>query len=372
MRPVDWTPLVLLAMVACSHADADMANTLPPLALRPMLEELRALASRDATPRIELDLRHADAAIRRDAATQLADLGHASGIPGLLLALKDEKDTGVRLHFAQALARLGNLSALPDLIAGMVDDRFARAAGLFSMRILQDHYRSPGDRPSYQFLRRELTTLHRLWLRRGRAPRATGSELDAATESRLARHLVDLEGFQLRQVDEARFVLSRLGAAGIPLLQSVLHAKETYLRQHAMEVLELIGAPGRAAARLVLAQLGDPMFRSQAARTLGALGDQDVVPHLLILLADPDLDTRCAAAGAFGPLRDQRATGALRKILANETEPMDLRVYAASSLAILDPRGNGLRFLLDRLDAEDYHRPTVEELIERAERVERE
>ena len=32
---------------------------------------------------------------------------------------------------------------------------------------------------------------------------------------------------------------------------------------------------------------------------------------------------------------------------------------------ILDPEGDGLPFLLERLDAEDYHRPTLEELIER-------
>ena len=89
------------------------------------------------------------------------------------------------------------------------------------------------------------------------------------------------------------------------------------------------------------------------------------MPNVLDLLADPDLEVRCAAAGALGPLGDQRATSVLRKLLADPEKPMDLRVRAAFSLALLDPKGEGLPFLMQRLDAKDYHRPTLEEFIER-------
>jgi HEAT repeat protein len=319
----------------------------------------------------EAELRDEDPETRKAAASELVE-GRHPAVPSFLLALKYEKSRAVRIHLADSLAQLDNLAALPELIEGMRIDEHAQSAGLISMRILARNFRAPGEAPSYRFLCDELAMLHRSWLRRGHPPRSVGVTVDERTKAQLARHFVNLEGFQLRPVDDARFVLSRFGVGVVPLLQMALQAKETHLRQHAMEVLCGLGHAGRSARPQVQALLRDPLSCAQAARTLGELGDQIAVPHLLKLRDDEDLEIRCAAAGALGPLGDQRGSEPLRRLLESTDEPLDLQVWASFSLALLDPGGRGLAFLLERLESDDYHRPTVEELIERIGRIERE
>jgi hypothetical protein len=48
-------------------------------------------------------------------------------------------------------------------------------------------------------------------------------------------------------------------------------------------------------------------------------------------------------------------------------ESMDVRVQAAFSIALFERERPGMRFLRERLQARDYHEPTVRELIDRAE-----
>jgi HEAT repeat protein len=245
----------------------------------------------------------------------------------------------------------------------MRDAALAQNAGVMSIRILETCGRPQGDQPTYERLADEVTVLHRIWLRTAALPSPTQAAPDPVVTARLARHIVDLESYQWRQVDEARFVLSRAGRAALPLIERALGASEPYLRQHALEVLRALGPPGAALSDLVKALLQLPESRVEAIRTLGAIGERSSIPALIALLSDADPEVRCAVAGALGPLRAFRASAPLNAILGAADRSMDLRVQAAFSLAILEPQGEGLEFLLQRRRAGDYHTPTIDELI---------
>jgi hypothetical protein len=96
----------------------------------------------------------------------------------------------------------------------------------------------------------------------------------------------------------------------------------------------------------LLAALRNPeaKARSEAARRLGAIGGEGVVPALVAALADKESEVRAAAAEALGALGDPAATEPLIAALRT-VEP---RVYRAAAVAI-GRLGSGV---FDRLVAE--------------------
>jgi hypothetical protein len=64
---------------------------------------------------------------------------------------------------------------------------------------------------------------------------------------------------------------------------------------------------------------------------------------------------------------DRGSEPQLRALLDDPKEAMDVRVQAAFSIALFERDRPGVRFLRERLQAKDYHEPTVRELLDRAE-----
>ena len=175
---------------------------------------------------------------------------------------------------------------------------------------------------------------------------------------------MDLEGFQLRPVDDARFVLMRLGRRAFPPLRSALGASETYLRNHALEVVTRIGPAAHELAPIIRPLLGDTISRSYACRALAAIGDQEAVPWLLAFLDDTQLEIRCAAAAALGPLRVLEAKPRLEALARDTRTPMDLRVAAASSLAVFELERPWFHWLVELRKKGGYHAPSLDEILD--------
>ncbi len=312
---------------------------------------------------LEGALGHDDATVRSHAAYELGLRGAQSAQLPLLHRLRYETDDGVRIWLASALAQLGNDAALPVLIEAMDDGQLAPVAGARAIERCRAAGVPLADEPTYASLRAELARLHRHWVEHGH-PGTDPAVLQEDTAGRIAQRLLGLRAFQLRGVDEARYVLARLGTLPLPLLRTALSAEERYLRVHALEIVSTIGHPARPLADAVLPLLDDPLAKGQAAQCLGALGATRAIPHLRALLETPDVELRAAAAGALGPLGDRASAPALQGLLDDERQPMDVRVMAAFSLGWFELDRPALGFLRDLEQRDGYHAPTLRALID--------
>lgn len=303
--------------------------------------------------------------VRMGAAALLGDLGDPLAAPPILWRLRWETDPAVRLAMADALVRLGTdwpLSVFVEAIRGgaLAQEAYEAALPVFE----RAGVRLPSS-PTWRDVEEALLRVRRAFLRQGRPLGGDPIPLTDPLRGRLARLLLGLTEFQLRPVDEARWVLARMGVTPLPLLRLALHAEETYLRTHTLEIVRDLGPPAAALVEDVIALLSDPASRLYAIEALGAMEAFEAAGHLARLLDDRDEDVRAAAAEALGPADGYVAIERLRDILHDEREAMDLRVRAAFSLAWMEKGGEGFRFLEERLERGDYHEPTVREWLDR-------
>lgn len=380
---------------------------LPPLTLRPMLDELRDLAKTLTQPdeKTQKELReYADIALglvesdtRMSARVQRALLNHkdawfvlepalthevagvrqrAAWLCGLskqtvltvplLLRLKYELDPVGIIWVADALAKLGNDSGLMYLASAFARQETANQAGQMAMQALTDRGVDVPAEPSWQDLAGLLKQQADSWKKTG-----TSSHQDTAApeadslRARLAQHLQTPEGTQLRPVDDARFILTRLGAVGVPALMTALEAEEHYLRTMPLQVLAELGTAATSATDAILPLLGDPLTSSYAVRALGEVGATETLPHLRPLLNDRDSELRAAASQALGLLGDNDSKAALEARLQDVNESMDVRVGAAFGLLCLGEHPDAQKYLDARGANKDYHEPILTRLLER-------
>jgi hypothetical protein len=380
---------------------------LPELKLRPMLEELRTLAGSlpvpdDKTQRtlqeyadislgiIEADTRtanrvqralleHQDAwfvlepalahelpAVRQRAAWLCGDSQQTVLQVPLLLRLKYELDPATVIWVADALAKLGNDSGLMWLAAAFTRPETANQAGQMAMRALTNRDITLPAEPKWAELSRQLKIQADNWRQRGVSARLETPQPDAPSlRARLARQLQTPEGTQLRPVDDARFILTRLGAAGVPMLTRTLQAEEHYLRTMPLQILAELGAAATGATGAILPLLSDPLTASYAVRALGEIGATSALPHLRPLLEDPDTELRAATTQAVGLLGDTDSAPLLEARLQDPKESMDVRVGAAFGLLCLGEHPSASAYLAAREAEEDYHGPTLTRLLER-------
>ncbi|MFM1871526.1 MAG: hypothetical protein RL398_948 [Planctomycetota bacterium] len=325
----------------------------------------------DANARWALEeaIRHEDPAIRRGALNMLTDLGLQASLPPLLMRLKYELEPTTRLQVLRALALHGNGSGLAEVVASFSRVDLAPTAGAIAIEILQRADRDPGESPSWERLSTDLTALADVWAKTGSCASLPQPKPEPELlQARLARHLTALTGFQLRPVDDARFVVGRSGTLGLELLRPCLLAAEPYLRSHALEIARELGEVATHVADAVTALLGDPLTRAEAARTLGRMRVAGAAPLLRAWLQHPQLEVRCAAAGALGLVDDGESLPALRSLMDDSTQSMDLRVQAAFSVAVVEAKRGGRAFLRARLADGSYHEPTLRELLDAVER----
>lgn len=345
-------------------ATAYVSAAAPRLAMQ---AERLLLDSQDRAWILEQALEHELVNARAKAALELGRCRLAAGIFPLVKRLKYESDATVRIWVVAALAELGNHSGLLELVSAMGREATARDAGLQAMVICEASGQQIEAEPSYGELQQSLGELYSKWQATGRVSGAvgTGEGRDSRVQARIAAMMVQLQGFELRPVDDARFVLSRTGGLALSLLAQALQASEEYLRVHALEIVSDLGVAAESLAEQVLPLLADPLSRALAVRAVGQMRLRQAVPHLLALSYSEDLELRTAVALCLGPLGDRRGLPRLQELFADGTQAMDVRVAAAFSLAIFEAERPAYRFLLERRTKGDFHLPTIEELIER-------
>lgn len=308
-------------------------------------------------------------AVRSRAAWLCGQTGRPELQAALVLRLKYELDREAVLWVADALQRLGNDSGLGFLDGAMAVTETAQQAGGMAIEVCRERGIALSEQPTWAELQGHLRELLATWRRTGVSTRrdfpAPSPAARAALEARFAAHLKTTQGWQLRPVDDARFVTTRCGVLPVPLLVRTLSAAEPYLRTEALEVLADLGLPGRAAAEPVRALLADPLTGAYAVRTLGQIGATEAIPAIRKRLTSPDVEQRAAAVQALGLLGDAPSAEALRLRLADEDEAFDVRVGAAFGLLCLGENAAAEAFLDTREQQGDYHAPTLARLRER-------
>ncbi|MFO0982382.1 MAG: hypothetical protein U1E76_11705 [Planctomycetota bacterium] len=147
----------------------------------------------------------------------------------------------------------------------------------------------------------------------------------AITDPRLValiRRLIGgLNTFQLRNVDDARFVLETLGPRVAPFLLEGAFADAFYTRYHCLEVLGKFREEATLAERTQWSKrhrADRHRCRPSAARASGSdpgwLAAPETIPALARLLSDGELGVRTAAALALGRSGQSSARAALERV----------------------------------------------------------
>jgi len=185
--------------------------------------------------------------VRGSAAWYLGEREDEGWICDAVLRLKYETDESVVVYLAQALGKHEVL------------------AGLSGLEVISRSSWSEGQRASAEAVIQQMAA--GLTEEQLMTPRARDARFDAAVWGWIAR----LSEFQLRGVDDARFILKNLGADAVPHLSAALVDDDRYVRLHACQCLERMGAKANGAIDALLEQLGAPDLGPQAAVTLGAV-----------------------------------------------------------------------------------------------------
>lgn len=299
-----------------------------------------------------------EAWLRARCAFELGRLDDPALQPRLILRLKYELDGETVLWLADALARQGNLSGLEGLqvLSGRTADEW-----------LSTTARSKADELAVargagfggELLRRHASGL------------VSDPATSAAFECTAWRLIARLADFDLRQVDDARFILARMEDGVVPLLSRALSDENRYIRLHAAQCLERRGPRGRGAHAALVAALADASIAAGAAAALGASADERAASALAAALrGSSQHETRVACAGALERLLLEPPLGAdfvrvpdaqwraqlessaglealLRPLALQDTLPVDLRQACAQSLVALDRGAAAWGFLCD-------------------------
>lgn len=318
----------------------------------------------DAQWALEDALEHQDSAVRSNAAFQLGELGKQCSLIPLAKRLKYEMDPEAKVWAAAAMAKLGSYAGLPTLIDAM-NMTVAQTAGLQSIDICKRAGIELPDQPTYDELRAFLRDLYRGWQRTGAVPNMKdGTTATPQTEGRIAERLLHLPDFQLRPVDDTRYIVARLGQLGLPLLKEALHAKQPYLRMHTVEIVYQLGPVAHDLGNDVLPLVTDELTSCEAARALGAIHADGALAQILPMLHASDAEERAAAAEAIGLLGDPGGKPALQKCFDDPNETLDVRVRAAYGLALFELDRPAYHWMRQLRNDGKYHRPTMDELID--------
>ena len=298
--------------------------------------------------------------VRSHAAWQLGGVGIDRVVPNLVLHLRYEKSSDVVVWVCRALARLGSFAGVPvlrELEGDPVRTPEARALAAAELSNMATEL-GFGDGAALA-LTREIADPD------GRLPEPEPSPgLQLATWRLIAQ--LSGEHFQLRGVDDARFVLSRLESWAAEPLAAALREDDMWLRVHAAQCLERMGPRAMSAGPALVEALADPTLAPQAARALGELYWPAAGPQLARLLeARHPHELRVAGARAVGRLRVAEALSTLEFVLGDTREPQDLRQAAAEALVEMGAGDGAARTLLSFLEDPLADRAAAEQALGR-------
>jgi HEAT repeat protein len=294
--------------------------------------------------------------LRARCATMLGEAGVDRVLPRMLLRLKYEKDGATVIELAGALARLGNLSGLDGLqvlvAGGATPELRAEAARRLAQLAGEAGLDDVGE-------------LARRW-NSPEADSLAAPPPSAALELETWHRIASLAEWNLRTVDESRFVLARMNPWVAGALAEALHDENVYVRLHAAQCLERMGpraAPSAGAA--LIEALAEPGIASAAATALGAIRVRSALDALTACVAPAhEVELRIAAVRALAALGDDAARPVLQGLFATEVA-VDLRQAAATALLALGESGEPVRFLRACLEDPFADRGAAEDALGR-------
>lgn len=260
-------------------------------------------------------------------------------VPRLIRHLRYETDHETVIWIARALAKFENLSGLDALFV-------VRARGA------TPELRESANVALYELARArgfdDPEALSRAWF--AADPRLAAPELSPARQLEIWRVIAGFAEWQLRGVDDGRFTLARENRAAASLLSQALSDSDRYIRTHAAQSLERMGARGAGAADALLALLADREAGIFAAEALGGIGAKEAEPALLARLEPTySLEMRTAAARGLASLSLASSVATLKKF-TGEDAPRDLRFAATCALlrcAPIEASAAQVQFLLE-------------------------
>ena len=267
--------------------------------------------------------------VRARAAYHLSVGGPDHLIPQLLLRLRYETDHESVVWIACALARHGNLAGLDGLMA-VASDAASSAQPVAARELAR------------LVAERGLADATELWdsWRRSATERGFPTEPRSdALRLTIVKWIARFSEFQLRGVDDARFLFERMDATAAEELAKALHDDDVYVRVHAAQSLQRMGRRAQAAGSALIEALAEPELAPHAAEALGHIGFADAEPALVDRLGEETpLGLRLACARALGHVESMgasRAEEVLGPLL--DAEPIELAQAAAESLLRRDP-----------------------------------
>lgn len=265
--------------------------------------------------------------MRAQAAWRLGQVGRDEVVPRMLLRMKYELDPSVDVWIADSLAAYRNyagLRTLWELESTSTEESIARTAAERRAAIAS----AAGFEDSAE--------QYRLWFEGDPEHRLPQAAPSLPLRLEVWKRIQSLTEWQLRGVDDARFILCSLGTWAAQPLAEALHDEEVHLRVHVAQCLERMGPrAAEVAGPELVAALDDPSFAMNAAIALGAIRYEPAEPELEKRMAPGhSYELRVACAQALGLLGMDASRAALERVLAS-AEPIDLRQAVAVSLVEL-------------------------------------
>ncbi len=281
--------------------------------------------------------------VRSFAALALAEIGDDGVVPDLVLRFKYEEDGFVINALSTALHRLGIACGVEKLISyldGRIRVRQEAAGTLHEMLgedFKYDAWAAAGERTE------AAKRMRRWWWQHGQELLLrlnSGREVGPGFEKRIIETIFELSQYQMRNVDDARFILEGLGPIAVPFLCRGVTDESQYVRAHSVEVFVRMGRSGESGSEVLRSSVGDPLIRADILRALGVARDQESYSLLLSAVGDPLIDVRICAVDSLGQLGNKDALSTLQALSSNPGDSDELRVALSFSLALLGDRSD--------------------------------
>lgn len=338
-------------------------------------------------------LRDENEAVAAVAAYELGRLGDPAAVPRLIKGLGPypvdyDAPIAVRVAQASALAALGHPAGLDLILAVLAEDtdlewpreqiewveterlvflRELALPGLVSLAGDDFGYVPNGSVPA-----RQAAVSRALAFRDQRAAALWNDApgFDHAGLTTRARLMVaHLDAYQLRQIDGARFTLTFLGPAVLPLLREGLASGNEYTRVHVLEVMERLATrhDGKTRDRLAVVAADpllsdpDPLVAAQAARVCGAARVAD--PLVAALGRRLEAEVELAILDSLGRTGQPVARDALARYAPPGNAGPDQQAALEAARFALEPERTPDR-LMSLLGADpDTAYPAIERLV---------
>jgi HEAT repeat protein len=250
----------------------------------------------------ELLARGGEPWVRSSAAWYLGERASDAWVPDAVLVLKYEVDSACVRYLAHALAKKRCFAGIGALLVLAPND--AEAATLAQSIAVENGFA-------------DADALERARVAGEVAPAPTSPAFDAA----VWRWVERLAEFQLRGVDDARYVLVQLGEVAADEVAAALCDENRYVRLHACQCLERMGPRGRSASAALALQLASPDLAPHAAVALGAVGGAGARAALEAALEETrSYEVRLGAARGLARLADPAASAFVAAVFERERE----------------------------------------------------